>query len=165
MEQNIVVARQVYNDTVLSYDNALETVPTNIVAGLFNFSPREYFETEGAAREAPSVQFSTLSRLGDSASSRSLAVALLWPPRDARPRSRTRSPTRTSPRVSIRTARCASGRRSRSTTAARSAAHTAISRSASGESIDHVKVSEDGHDYTARRQTELGGYGLPAPSA
>jgi LemA protein len=58
VEQNIVIARQVYNDAVLSYDNALETVPTNIVAGLFNFSPREYFETEGAAREAPAVQFS-----------------------------------------------------------------------------------------------------------
>jgi LemA protein len=59
VEQNIAIARQVYNDTVLTYDNALETVPTNIVAGLFNFSPRAYFETEGATREAPSVQFST----------------------------------------------------------------------------------------------------------
>src|SRR3954470_24166651 len=59
VESNIAVARQVYNDTVLSYDNALETVPTNIIAGLFNFSPRAYFETEGATREAPSVQFST----------------------------------------------------------------------------------------------------------
>jgi LemA protein len=58
VEQNIVISRQVYNDAVLTYDNALETVPTNVVAGLFNFSPREYFETEGAAREAPSVQFS-----------------------------------------------------------------------------------------------------------
>src|SRR6059036_2054934 len=59
VEQNIAVARQVYNDTVLTYDNALETVPTNIVAGFFSFSPRAYFETEGATREAPSVQFST----------------------------------------------------------------------------------------------------------
>ena len=59
VEQNLVVARQVYNDTVLTYVNALESVPTNIVAGLFNFSPRAYFETEGVTREAPSVQFST----------------------------------------------------------------------------------------------------------
>ena len=59
VEQNIVVSRQVYNDAVLTYDNALETVPTNIVAGLFNFSPRDYFETEGATREAPAVQFSS----------------------------------------------------------------------------------------------------------
>ena len=59
VEQKIAVSRQVYNDTVLTYDNALETVPTNIVAGLFNFSPRAYFETEDATREAPAVQFST----------------------------------------------------------------------------------------------------------
>jgi LemA protein len=58
VEQNIVISRQVYNDAVLTYDNALETVPTNIVAGVFNFRPREYFETEGVTREAPSVQFS-----------------------------------------------------------------------------------------------------------
>jgi LemA protein len=57
-EQKIAVSRQVYNDTVLSYDNALETVPTNIVASLFGFRPQAYFETEGAAREAPAVQFS-----------------------------------------------------------------------------------------------------------
>jgi LemA protein len=59
VEQNIAVSRQVYNDTVLTYDNALETVPTNIVAGVFNFRERVYFETEGVTREAPSVQFST----------------------------------------------------------------------------------------------------------
>jgi len=58
VEQKIAVSRQVYNDAVLTYDNALETVPTNIVAGLFNFTPQAYFETEGAAREAPAVQFS-----------------------------------------------------------------------------------------------------------
>jgi LemA protein len=59
VEQNIAVSRQVYNDTVLTYDNALETVPANIVAGVFNFRERAYFETEGVTREAPSVQFST----------------------------------------------------------------------------------------------------------
>src|SRR5829696_1793649 len=59
VEQNIVISRQVYNDAVLSYDNALETVPTNIVAGVFNFRPRQYFETEGATREAPAVEFSS----------------------------------------------------------------------------------------------------------
>jgi LemA protein len=59
VEQNIVISRQVYNDAVLTYDNALETVPTNIVAGMFSFQPRAYFETEGVTREAPSVQFSS----------------------------------------------------------------------------------------------------------
>jgi LemA protein len=57
-EQKIAVARQVYNDAVLTYDNALETVPTNVVAGVFDFRPREYFEVEErAVREAPRVQF------------------------------------------------------------------------------------------------------------
>ena len=59
VEQNIVISRQVYNDAVLSYENALETVPTNVVAGMFNFQPRAYFETEDVTREAPSVQFSS----------------------------------------------------------------------------------------------------------
>jgi len=58
VEGKIAIARQVYNDAVLSYDNALETVPTNVVAGMFNFEPRPYFEAEEAAvREAPSVRF------------------------------------------------------------------------------------------------------------
>ena len=57
-EQKIAVSRQVYNDAVLTYDTALETVPTNIVGGLFNFEEKAYFEIEEpAAREAPRVQF------------------------------------------------------------------------------------------------------------
>jgi LemA protein len=57
-EQKIAVARQVYNDTVLTYDTAIESVPTNVVASMFGFRPRPYFEVEEpAAREAPRVQF------------------------------------------------------------------------------------------------------------
>ena len=56
-EGRIAVARQIYNDTVLTYDTALESVPTNVVAGLFNFQPRPYFEIEEPAREAPQVRF------------------------------------------------------------------------------------------------------------
>jgi len=59
VEQNIAIARQVYNDTVLTYDNSLETVPTNVIAGVFNFRPRAYFEAEEVTRQAPAVQFST----------------------------------------------------------------------------------------------------------
>jgi len=59
VEGQIAVSRQVYNDTVLSYENALETVPTSVIAGIFNFRAREYFEVEeAAAREAPQVSFS-----------------------------------------------------------------------------------------------------------
>ena len=59
VEQNIAVARQVYNDTVLTYDNALETVPDEHRRRPLQLPARDYFETEGATREAPSVQFST----------------------------------------------------------------------------------------------------------
>jgi LemA protein len=57
LESSIAVSRQVYNDTVLTYDNALETVPTSIVAGIFNFRPREYFEAGTTDREVPQVSF------------------------------------------------------------------------------------------------------------
>ncbi len=58
VEQQIAIARQVYNDTVLTYDTAIESVPTNVLAQIFDFQPRAYFEVEGAAREAPQVTFS-----------------------------------------------------------------------------------------------------------
>jgi LemA protein len=56
-ESNIAVSRQVYNDTVLTYDNALETLPTSIIAGIFNFRPREYFQADDGDRAAPQVSF------------------------------------------------------------------------------------------------------------
>jgi LemA protein len=56
-EQKIAVSRQVYNDTVLTYNNAIQTVPTNVIAGMFNFAPREFFEIEEPVREAPQVRF------------------------------------------------------------------------------------------------------------
>ena len=58
-EDKIAISRQVYNDTVLSYSNALQMPPTSIIAGIFNFRPRAYFETEDATRQAPQVQFTT----------------------------------------------------------------------------------------------------------
>jgi LemA protein len=57
-ETKIAVSRQVYNDTVLTYDNAIETLPSNVVASIFGFQPRPYFEIEEpAARETPRVAF------------------------------------------------------------------------------------------------------------
>ena len=56
-EDKIAVSRQVYNDTVLTYGNALQTVPTSLVARLFHFQPRAYFETDDASRAAPQVSF------------------------------------------------------------------------------------------------------------
>jgi LemA protein len=56
-ENKIMFARQFYNDTVLQYDTARESFPTNVVARFGGFGPREYFETEAASREPVKVQF------------------------------------------------------------------------------------------------------------
>lgn len=56
-EDKISYARQFYNDTVLKYKNALEMFPSNIVAGMFNFQPAEFFEATEADKEVPQVKF------------------------------------------------------------------------------------------------------------
>jgi LemA protein len=57
-EDRISYSRQFYNDSVLKYDNKLETFPSNTIAGMFSFKPREYFEVQDPAdREVPKVQF------------------------------------------------------------------------------------------------------------
>ena len=57
-ENRISFARQHYNDTTMAYNAMIERVPTNIVASLSGFKPREFFEIEIAEeREAVKVQF------------------------------------------------------------------------------------------------------------
>ena len=57
-ENKISFARQNYNDQVLFYNNKTQMFPSNIIAGAFNFSKRDFFEIEDAAeREVPKVQF------------------------------------------------------------------------------------------------------------
>ena len=56
-ENRVAVSRQVYNDTVLTYNNAIQTVPTVFIAGMFGFTKRDFFEAEEATREAPRVAF------------------------------------------------------------------------------------------------------------
>lgn len=56
-ENKIAVSRQIYNDTVLTYNNKVQQVPTNIVASVFGFDPREFFEAGDEAQEAPAVEF------------------------------------------------------------------------------------------------------------
>src|SRR3954447_6901830 len=58
-ENKIAVSRQVYNDTVLTYHNAIQTFPAVAVAGMFGFRRREFFELEDPGdREVPAVSFS-----------------------------------------------------------------------------------------------------------
>ena len=57
-ENRIAVSRQVYNDTVLTYNNAVQTFPGVVLAGPFGFSIREFFDVEDEAqREPPRVDF------------------------------------------------------------------------------------------------------------
>jgi LemA protein len=57
-ENRVAVSRQVYNDTVLTYNNTVQTFPGLALAGPFGFTIREFFEVEDQAqREPPSVDF------------------------------------------------------------------------------------------------------------
>jgi|SRR3954447_5207061 len=56
-EDRIAYARQFYNDTVNRYNTKIQTFPSVILAGAFNFKQREYFEAEGEATGPVHVQF------------------------------------------------------------------------------------------------------------
>jgi LemA protein len=57
-ENRIAVSRQVYNDSVLTYNNAIQTFPAVVLAGPFGFTAREFYEvTQEAQREPPQVDF------------------------------------------------------------------------------------------------------------
>ncbi|MBN1296780.1 LemA family protein [bacterium] len=57
-ENRIAFSRQAYNDAVMQYNNKTEMVPTNIIAGMFNFKPSEFFEIEiPEERQTPKVSF------------------------------------------------------------------------------------------------------------
>ncbi len=57
VESKIAYSRQFYNDTVLKYDNRREMFPSNVIAGMFNFKEREYFEIEEAEKGPVEVKF------------------------------------------------------------------------------------------------------------
>lgn len=56
-ENRIAVSRQIYNDTVLTYNNKVQQVPTNVVASMFRFAEREFFDAGDQAEEAPAIEF------------------------------------------------------------------------------------------------------------
>lgn len=57
-ENRIGFSRQHYNDTVARYEESRQSFPTALIAGMFNFQKRDYFNTTVAAeREAPKVSF------------------------------------------------------------------------------------------------------------
>jgi len=57
-ENKIAFSRQAYNDQTMFFNNRIQMFPSNIVAGIFSFTKRDFFEVSAAAeREAPKVSF------------------------------------------------------------------------------------------------------------
>jgi LemA protein len=56
-EDRVAYARQYYNDSVLSYNTQIQKFPTVVLAGMFNFEKREFFDAAPEDTETPQVQF------------------------------------------------------------------------------------------------------------
>jgi LemA protein len=54
-ENKISFARQFYNDSVLTYNNKVQQFPSNIIAGMFNFTGRQFFAVPESDRTVPTV--------------------------------------------------------------------------------------------------------------
>jgi LemA protein len=60
LEETIQNARRYYNAVVRDYNTDIEQFPSNIIAGMFNFKEREFFELKDEAERAvPKVSFQT----------------------------------------------------------------------------------------------------------
>lgn len=56
-ESKIAYARQFYNDSVLEMNNKVQQFPSNIIAGMFGFVAKEFFEATAGEKEVPKVKF------------------------------------------------------------------------------------------------------------
>ena len=56
-ENRISVERRNFNDAAKSYNTSIRTFPRNLLAGMFGFEKRPYFEAQEGAEKAPEVQF------------------------------------------------------------------------------------------------------------
>ena len=56
-ENRISVERRRYNDLVQDYNTQIKTFPTNMMAGMFGFTPKQYFQSVTGADQAPKVEF------------------------------------------------------------------------------------------------------------
>lgn len=56
-ENRIAVERRKFNETVQDYNSYIRSFPRNIVAGMFDFDKKGYFEAEAGAQQAPKVEF------------------------------------------------------------------------------------------------------------
>ncbi|MBO5271900.1 MAG: LemA family protein [Muribaculaceae bacterium] len=56
-ENRISVERRNFNEIARSYNSAIRAFPRSIIAGMFGFEKRPYFEAEEGANKAPEVKF------------------------------------------------------------------------------------------------------------
>jgi len=56
-ENRISVARKDYNDAVKAYNKTIKSFPKNILAGMFGFEEKEYFEAKDSSSNVPEVSF------------------------------------------------------------------------------------------------------------
>lgn len=56
-ENRINVARKDFNDSAKKYNTSLRRFPRNIIASMFGFEKRNYFEAEAGAEKTPKVEF------------------------------------------------------------------------------------------------------------
>lgn len=56
-ENRIARARQEYNNSVQMYNTKVKRFPANIIASMFGFSPREYFQADEKSKNVPEVKF------------------------------------------------------------------------------------------------------------
>lgn len=56
-ENRIAVARKKYNEAVRDYNTSIQTFPRNLMAGIFNFDKKPYYESDPGAETAPEVDF------------------------------------------------------------------------------------------------------------
>ncbi|MCI5967124.1 MAG: LemA family protein [Tenericutes bacterium] len=56
-ENRIATSRRDYNDAVTSYNTSIKKFPTNILAGMFGFNKKDYFEVSEGKTDVPKVEF------------------------------------------------------------------------------------------------------------
>ena len=56
-EDKVAYARQYYNDSVLNYNTQIQKFPTVLLAGMFHFEKREFFDAAPEETETPQVSF------------------------------------------------------------------------------------------------------------
>jgi LemA protein len=57
IESKIAISRQFYNDTAMKYNEYTMRFPSNIIASMFHFTQKKYFEIDEESKAVPQVKF------------------------------------------------------------------------------------------------------------